>query len=500
MRPTFMGFETATRGMMAQQKALDIVGNNVGNIGVTGYTRQRVDMVSMALSNTNGRYAANPTGRAGQGVNVTGISQIRDPFLDKRFREEYADVGYYNKLNDVLGDIESAIDEIEPSNMTTAIANFKDAWQKMTNKDPVTTNTVLAAARTMTQVFKQMDTKLNSTWSQQKYDLEVNVNSVNNILSGIADLNKTIKDETFNNITGNASGAPNELLDARNVLLDKLSEFGDVQITTNEDSTVTVKMGKDGHTVVDGNWNELLTMPVLENGVKVTDVKWQTEGKSANLTSGSIKASLDMLNGRGTAAQPVRGEGFDKGILYYKDKIDTFANTFAKTFNDIIPIYDDMGNEIGKKQLFSMGSGEDFTAGNIDINSVWAENSNFMLENAHKPGEGIDYTDFANRAVAAFTKEQNFGEFKGTFDGYVSFYSVANLGNQRTNVTSRFESCSEISENILKSISAVSGVSMEEEGVDMVQYTKAYNAMGRVMTALDEALDTLISKTGLVGR
>ncbi|MEG0395130.1 MAG: flagellar basal body rod C-terminal domain-containing protein [Oscillospiraceae bacterium] len=46
----------------------------------------------------------------------------------------------------------------------------------------------------------------------------------------------------------------------------------------------------------------------------------------------------------------------------------------------------------------------------------------------------------------------------------------------------------------------MSGVSMEEEGVDMVQYTKAYNAMGRVMTALDEALDTLINKTGLVGR
>ncbi|MEG1477172.1 MAG: flagellar basal body protein, partial [Oscillospiraceae bacterium] len=127
MRPTFMGFETASRGMMAQQKALDIVGNNVGNIGVTGYTRQRVDMVSMSLSNTTARFSANAVGRAGQGVNVTGVSQIRDPFLDKRFREEYADVGYYSKMVDVLGDIEDGLNEIEPSNMTEALESFKIA-------------------------------------------------------------------------------------------------------------------------------------------------------------------------------------------------------------------------------------------------------------------------------------------------------------------------------------------------------------------------------------
>ncbi|MEG0110199.1 MAG: flagellar hook-associated protein FlgK, partial [Oscillospiraceae bacterium] len=74
---------------------------------------QRVDMVSMSLSNTNARFSANAVGRAGQGVNVTGVSQIRDPFLDKRFREEYADVGYYSKMVDVLGDIEDGLNEIE---------------------------------------------------------------------------------------------------------------------------------------------------------------------------------------------------------------------------------------------------------------------------------------------------------------------------------------------------------------------------------------------------
>ncbi|MEG1698567.1 MAG: flagellar hook-associated protein FlgK [Oscillospiraceae bacterium] len=502
MRPTFMGFETASRGMMAQQKALDIVGNNVGNIGVTGYTRQRVDMVSMSLSNTNARFSANAVGRAGQGVNVTGVSQIRDPFLDKRFREEYADVGYYSKMVDVLGDIEDGLNEIEPSNMTEALESFKIAWTKMQKeegKDPTASSTLLASARTLTQVFKQLDSKINSVWEQQKYDLQINTNSVNSILSRIADLNDTIQKESFAAEGTGSTSQPNELLDARNVLLDQLSEFGDIQTTLNPDNTVTVKMGASGHVVVDGKWSEEITM-VQPAGSQTVSVKWQTEGAPVDFNTGSIKASLDMLNGRGTNAQPMRGETFENGVLYYRDMIDKLAVNVAKTFNNVIAEYDDTGKQTGLKTLFSFTGDGTSTAGNITVNKEWEANSNYILENVHKPGEGIGDTGFADRAVAAFSEKMSYGGFTGTFSEYVSYYTVSQLGNQVTHAQSRLESCSAISDKILSNISAVSGVSMEEEGVDMVQYTKAYNAMGRVMTALDEALDTLINKTGLVGR
>ncbi|MEG1366917.1 MAG: flagellar hook-associated protein FlgK, partial [Oscillospiraceae bacterium] len=345
MRPTFMGFETASRGMMAQQKALDIVGNNVGNIGVTGYTRQRVDMVSMSLSNTNARFSANAVGRAGQGVNVTGVSQIRDPFLDKRFREEYADVGYYSKMVDVLGDIEDGLNEIEPSNMTEALESFKIAWTKMQKeegKDPTASSTLLASARTLTQVFKQLDSKISSVWEQQKYDLQINTNSVNSILSRIADLNDTIQKESFAAEGTGSTSQPNELLDARNVLLDQLSEFGDIQTTLNPDNTVTVKMGASGHVVVDGKWSEEITM-VQPAGSQTVSIKWQTEGAPVDFNTGSIKASLDMLNGRGTNAQPMRGETFENGVLYYRDTIDKLAVNVAKTFNSVIAEYDNTG-------------------------------------------------------------------------------------------------------------------------------------------------------------
>ncbi|MEG0116356.1 MAG: flagellar basal body rod C-terminal domain-containing protein, partial [Hydrogenoanaerobacterium sp.] len=86
------------------------------------------------------------------------------------------------------------------------------------------------------------------------------------------------------------------------------------------------------------------------------------------------------------------------------------------------------------------------------------------------------------------------------FNDYVKFYSAATLGNQLSAATARQEASVDIANSLLDQISGISGVSQEEDGVDMMQYTKAYNSMGRLMTALDEALDVLINKTGLVGR
>lgn len=54
--------------------------------------------------------------------------------------------------------------------------------------------------------------------------------------------------------------------------------------------------------------------------------------------------------------------------------------------------------------------------------------------------------------------------------------------------------------SIQNSRDSVSGVSLDEEASNMMSYISAYNAASRVMTALDEALNTLINSTGLVGR
>lgn len=514
MRPTFMGFETARKGIMINQKALDIVSNNIGNIGVTGYTRQRVDQVSMSLSGIGSRYVMKQHTLAGQGAHITGVSQVRDPFLDKRFREEYADVGYYDKTVQILTDVETALDEYDSDGLKSALASFSQAISTLHGEiNPTNANIVRTTAKSITQVLKQFDVKLDNIMEQQKYDLEINVDSVNSILERIANLNDSIQKEVYA-ATGkpNSYFGPNELLDERNVLLDQLAEYGDISFTRLNDGTVTVEMG--GHTVVEGSKFE--TMSYVKNDNNTVTVAWQSNGKDITTTSGSIMASINMINGRGAAA--TGDENFERGIPYYKDKIDTFAVTFANTFNNTIPEFDENGeiiyqtdpatgdpildadgNRIPRyKTLFTFDTNaRNRGAESISISDEWNNDPKFILTPQNKDG-AYDNT-YYQVMLDKFKQNLDFGEFTGTMEDYVKFYNTT-LGEDKTFNESRLSATSAITENLLDSIGQVSGVSMEEEGVEMVMYTKALNAVSRVMTALDEALDTLINKTGLVGR
>lgn len=506
LRPTFMGINTASRAMMNGQKAIDIVGNNLANIDTTGYTRQRVDLVSMGVSYAKTRYTCK-TSLAGNGANISGVSQIRDPFLDKRFREQYADTGYYNGTSQILTDVQAALDEIEPASLTTALKNFQASFSASAKdgNDPVDASGLRSAANTLTQVLRQMYSQLDDTWENTKYDLNTNVTHVNSLLESIADYNVKIAQECRSaTYAGSEYYMPNELLDQRNVLLDQLSEYGNINVKQVADGTVTVTMA--GKTVVQADQYEsiLLAQGASDNTV---ELQWLSNAEPLKLTTGSLKASQDMLNGRGNDAKIDLGESTERGILYYKDKIDKFATTMADAFNHLIPVVgeDANGNKVYKdpmeyKTMFSFGEkGEAsaYSAGNIRVNPEWEKDASYIITDIYLEGE--DDMDFTALATELFSRQLDFGEFKGSMNDYIIFYSTTNLGAQVENAGDRLKSCTSICDELLDQIYDVSGVSFDEEGANMIQYKKAYDAVSRLMTTMDDMLDKLINGTGRVG-
>ena len=222
-----MGIETAKSSVFTNQKSLDIVGNNLANVDTDGYTRQRVDRAVVAINTSTQRVAYDGIGLAGQGVKATSISQMRDAFLDKRFREENAQATFHDQSATILKDIQSALgdgaDITDQSGLMGAIEQIYTNLQNFISS-PVSdseANLVMSAFKNLTQVLSQMNARLDNVLKQQYTDMSVTVDKTNSILEQIAHINKTLRD----NIATDNDYQANELLDRRNLLLDELSGY-----------------------------------------------------------------------------------------------------------------------------------------------------------------------------------------------------------------------------------------------------------------------------------
>ncbi len=589
IRPTFLGFETAKKGINTAQKGLDITGHNLTNWDSVGYTRQRITQVSVAPDSFRNRYSSSKVGGAGQGVDITGVAQIRDVYLDKRFRDESADVGYYDQSTTILRDIQSALNEYNPTTDTglrASIMAMSDALQSFSTHAYSEThaNIVLSSFKNLTQTLQQISSKLESARNQQIYDLEVSVQEVNIKLQKIAELNKAILDDA-SSIQYNPYFGPNELYDERNQLLDELSKYADIHYTSNVDGTINVEV--NGQMAVTGTKYDKMEMTQSKE-TGVVGLRWISTNKPVELTAGSLKASTDYINGRGPNLRNP-GESTERGFLYYKDQLNDFAQTLANVANSIIPETDANGNIIyeldengdkilqldedgnpipqlgsdGKpvykldadgnkipvmdntqnppvpavdadgnpvyeveykykyqtKQLLGAISsipGDDgkyyvqsdipITADNISVTDQWSNNSGYVIfqrnPDEHDTADNVgNYALALADAIANGTHrfEPNGAEFDGTFLDYVKNY-VTTLGEDVSFTESRLTATTTIQQELEDGRDSVSGVVVDEEVANMMLYNKSLSAASRLMTAMDEALDTIINKTGLVGR
>ena len=130
---TFGMFTTVRMGIYTSQQGLNLTGNNIANINTVGYTRQTLDLKSMNAAGVD-RYTDSNT-RIGSGAYVTGISQMRDPYLDIRYRTEAASVGYMDTKLSNLNDLAAILDEVGAGDDENGIisAQFSDFLATLEN-------------------------------------------------------------------------------------------------------------------------------------------------------------------------------------------------------------------------------------------------------------------------------------------------------------------------------------------------------------------------------
>lgn len=508
MRPTFLGFEASKTALFATQKALDITGNNLANISSEGYTRQRVDQVSMGYYCYGNRHNINArTHLAGMGTNILGISQTRNELLDNAFRTQYAEVGDYSQRNAMLTDIQSVLQEMDIGTdgngyglrysieeMYTALQDFSMNTSSVTDA-----NVVVSAFTNFASTMRQMSMSLESKCEEYRQELAVDVENMNTLLGKLTSLNRDIKRAM---VAGGYTGeyGPNELLDERNLILDELSGYGEVGVKYNSDGTVDVSIG--GRQVVKDETCEKIDFSVNSDGTVA--VKWRSDGENVGMGNGIITASIDIINGRGNGVVSTN-ESAVMGFRYYKDRLDELASRITDVCNNTIPSeIDENGNIVSYVKFFGAqmknenGETEIFpdmyiSADNIRVMDNIKDDPTNILTN---DGVTKDNKYVLELISNLSTTKIPFRNGEATFEDYITGY-LTNLGNDITYYNTRSESAQTVNEELLNTRESMTGVSENEETVNMLTYNRAYQAAARMMTVMDELLDVLINQMGV---
>ncbi len=228
---TFGAFTTARLGIYASQKALDVVGHNIANINTTGYTRQTLSQRSLHLGGAD-KYSGKYDIRVGNGALVTNVKQLRDPYLDIRYRNENANMNAAAAKLSGLNDISAYLDEVGKSNRADGDgdgvleAMFNELISQMEHfsapqglgQDSSDT-LVRSAADALVKQIRKYATDLDTLAEQQEDGFKQDLENVNNILESIRNLNSSIRKSQ---IYGSDAL---ELKDERNLLIDELSGY-----------------------------------------------------------------------------------------------------------------------------------------------------------------------------------------------------------------------------------------------------------------------------------
>lgn len=497
MRSTFFGMEIARRALMAQQRAMDVASHNIANANNPAYSRQRASMVASAPYAPPGSEPAGQAGQAGTGVWVAAIERLRDGFLDQRMRQEGALLGYWQVHRDTLEQVERLVAEPSDQGLQAALDQFWQALQDLSTQPDSRAARELVVRRGELLAFSVR--QLFERVQRLRLDLEsaasLKVQQANQLARQVALLNGQIARVA-------ASGQrPNDLLDERDQLLEQLAGLLGVQVHFRPvgDSGVAdvVTVSLNGVALVDG---ERAYSLVLQGNPGEQVLRADIPAGPALLPGGEVGAYLEL---RGTAVDSTSASGFLGELL--RD-LDLLVRELGSRINELHRQgYPLSGSAPGDLPFFaappgqnvpSDADGDGWVADDLQVEPSLLSDPEQLAAalSPDSPGDG------ANALAMARIKFERLAGLGDATAGDFLASLVGRLGVRSQQAQTMADNQELVVQELRTLRESLSGVSLDEEMADLVRFEHAYGAAARVMTAMDSVLDTLIQRTGLVGR
>lgn len=475
---TFFGIEIGRRGIMVQQRALETTGHNIANAGTKGYSRQEVVLATTPPYSFPGMGA----GQQGTGVKAQEVRRIREEFLDFQYRNEVKTLGRWQVRQNILEKLEAIFNEPSDEGMGAVLGRFFDAWQNVARypESEGARSALRQEGITLAEAFRHMADQISDLKADINSSIGVKVNEINSVARQVRDLNAQIVKAEAGNM------AANDLRDRRDLLLDQLSEVVPIQVE--EDRFGAVSIVVRDHTLLSGHKVNALSVDVASGKVTWPDgAEYQIGSRPYGTLEGLLEA--------------VHVDEANPGLIQsYEERLDTLAATIIEQVNNLHM------KGVGLTGLTGIEFFSGDNAGNMSVSKNILKSDGLNLIAAAVKPEDYDTNpscpplgDGSNALLIAQLRHETLVNGTTTFNDYYNGL-VAELGVQGQEAERNVDNQTILTSEIDNRRLAVSGVSLDEEAVNMIRFQQAYNASARLITVVDEMLEVLINRTGLVGR
>jgi len=314
MGSTFSGIELGKRSIMANQDAITTAGHNISNANTEGYSRQRVQIKEMDPLYKPDLTRAERPGMIGQGVDVQSINRIRDELLDKRIVDQANLESYWQTRSDYYTMLEQIYNEPYDVSIRSNMDKFWDSWQElsMNPESQAARQAIVTRGETLTDSINQRWESLAGVGDLLEGDIEATVKQVNSITKQIGEINLEI-------VRSKAMGDnPNDLLDRRDVLVDKLSQLIDVHTDNRDSDEFMIHVG--GRVIVQGGISRDIELQPRFDDTGYSKLVWADTGNDAFFEGGKLGALVELR---------------DVDLRNEIQSLNTMTMNFADLVNDV---------------------------------------------------------------------------------------------------------------------------------------------------------------------
>lgn len=461
------------RSLATQRQGVEVAGHNLANVNNPAYARQRLNITTATAIDTG-------LGPQGTGADSVAIVRLRSELLDRQITGEtsvrgalearqtalqYAQAGFGQQVDRLASGAEgtAAAQGIGGSHsLSDSLTEMFNAFQSLSTNasSPAERQVVLQKAADLAAEFNGIDRRLGELTSSLNDSLAADVASANELLSAVARLNDQIATAELAQ-----PGAANDLRDLRQEKIESLAKLVKVDVAAGPTGMVDISIA--GTTMVSGNSvaDTLKTYTAVGGQVLV---RAATSGAPLALTGGTLQGTLDARDG---AVAGLRGN------------VNSLAALLITEVNTIhVAGYDLTG---GTGAVFFTGTG----SADITVNAALAANP-AKLQAAAVPGAAGD-----NRTALALAQlaEKAHAGFAGQTFSQRHAQTVASLGQSLASLETQLSDQQVVEDMLLRQRDSVSGVSLDEEMADLTKFQKAFAASARLITTVDEMLDTIVN-------